>query len=341
MKRLILSLITLSLAPFCLGSQEGTVLPEIVRPFKFRVQTPYFYISQGIDTFIYTILPCRLVAKVGKEGEGPGEILLDRSEGNTQVALHTEPGALIVRAINKLIYYTADGRYQREINTAKAGNWLCPLEDGFVGKRYVMGDDGKNHHQVFYLDQNLKLINEIFRQINGWQGPQQPFNPLLTKGTKFECVGSRLFVLDSFKKEILAYDKKGRNMLKLTHSDIPVPFSDLDREQMIEDYKTNPIWKQIYDSWKRNFVFPDVYTPIHDFEVDAPCKEIYMATNTIRMGKRKWFIFDFEGRNISTLLLPIEGLYQFHQKKTYRLLEDDDGEWTFYSLPDLTTHRDA
>ena len=131
-KKILLVFQMLFLSSFIFGAKVA-VLPGINHPYGFRVDGDRFYVTEGVTIFIYSTKDYQLKKKFGKEGEGPGEILLDRRRGNDEIGISIRPDYLIVNSIFKVLYFTKQGEYVKEIRIAESGGRLVePL--GVLGR---------------------------------------------------------------------------------------------------------------------------------------------------------------------------------------------------------------
>ena len=109
-KKILFVIQILLVSVFFFGAKVA-VLPEITHPYGFRVDGDRFYVTEGVTIFIYSTKDYKLKKKFGKEGEGPGEILLDRRSGNDEIGISIRPDYLIVNRILKVLYFTKKGEY--------------------------------------------------------------------------------------------------------------------------------------------------------------------------------------------------------------------------------------
>jgi hypothetical protein len=302
---------------------------EFVNPYSILIDGDRLYISEGVTVFIYSLKDYRLVKKFGREGEGPGEVLLRRRVGNTEITLSADNQYLIVNTSGKVIYFTKDGEFVKEKRIETTGRWLAPLGDCFVGRKFTQEPDGLYHSIVIY-DSNLKKIKEIYRHIHGFQGARKKFNPLTVEQADFNISDDKIFVIDGARTKIIVYNKKGEPLFTITPKDEMVPFTEEDKKSMVEGYKRNPFWKRFYERRKDLFKFPKFYPPIRWFFLDPIDKKIYLKTQKIEKGKRKWLVFDFSGTFIKQLFLP-QGFLRFYNGKYYCFVENEEEEvWELF-----------
>lgn len=310
-------------------AEKVATFTEFVNPYSILIDGDRLYISEGVTVFIYSLKDYRLVKKFGQEGEGPGEVLLRRRSGNTEITLSANNQYLIVNTRGKVIYFTKEGKFVKEKRTETAGRWLTPLGDCFIAKKFIREPDGLYHGIVIY-DANLKKIKEIYRHMHGLQGARKTFNPLTVDLPDFNITENKIFVIDGARTKIMVYNKKGEPLFTITPKDEMVPFTEEDKKNMVDDYKRNAFWKRFYERRKDLFKFPKYYPPIRWFFLDPIDKKLYVKTEKIEKEKRKWLVYDFSGTFIKQLLLP-QGLLRFYNGTYYCFVENEEEEvWELF-----------
>ncbi len=302
---------------------------EFVNPYSIMIDGDRLHISEGVTVFIYSLKDYLLVKKFGKEGEGPGEVLLRRSAGNTEISVSADKDHLIVHTSGKVMYFTKDGEFVKEKRTESAGRWLAPLGDGFVGRKFFREPDAL-YHGIVLWDANLKKVREIYRHIHGLQGARKEFNPLTVEQADFSIADDKIFVIDGALTRILVYNKNGDPLFTIIPDCEPVPFTEEDKQAMINSYRFNPLWGRFYERRRDLFKFPKYYPLIRWYFLDTLDKKLYLKTQRLEKEKREWLVYDFSGKFIKKLLLP-QGLLRFYNGKYYRFVENQDEEtWELY-----------
>ncbi|MFC2146568.1 hypothetical protein ACFLRT_04315 [Acidobacteriota bacterium] len=329
-KKILLVIQMLLVSGFIFGAKVA-VLPEITHPYGFRVDGDRFYVTEGVTIFIYSTKDYQLKKKFGKEGEGPGEILLDRRSGNDEIGISIRPDFLIVNSIFKVLYFTKEGEYVKEIRIAESGGRLLePLGNQLVGRTFK-NEDGKLYHGIALYDASLEKVKEIYNHKHGWQGTENEFNPLTMEQAAFEICGDKIFVLDGARTMVIAFNSKGEKLFTLTHKNDLVKFTDKHKEEMIQNFRLNPSWKAYYETKKRFFKFPEYFPPIRWYYIDPLEKKIYLETEKVENLERKYIVYDFKGKLIKKIMLPSEhkvlgNLTAFYGGRCYKLFENETTE---------------
>lgn len=327
---LLLFLILFSFTAFSYAERTAT-FTEFVNPFSIVIDGERLYISEGVTVFIYSLKDYRLIKKFGKEGEGPGEAMLRRDRGNMEIGLSTTTEFLIVHTSGKVMYFTKEGEFVKEKRTEPAGRWLAPLGDGFVGRKYFREPDAL-YHGIVLWDADLNKVKDVYKHIHGLQGARKEFNPLTVEPADCNVADDKIFVFDGDQSKIMVYDKKGDKLFTVTPrlKDDLVPFTEQNKKDLIDSYRFNPLWKRFYERRPNLFKFPTHYPPLRMYALDARAKKIYLKTQKLEKGKRKWLVYDFNGKFIKKRLLP-PGFIRFHNDTYYCFIENEDEEqWELY-----------
>ncbi len=312
-------------------AEKKAAFTEFVNPFSIVIDGERLYISEGVTVFIYSLEDYHLIKKFGKEGEGPGEVMLRRDRGNTEIGVSTTSDFLIVHTSGKVMYFTKEGKFVKEKRTEPAGRWLAPLGSGFVGRKYSRETDAL-YHSIVLWDTDLNKIKDVYKHIHGLQGARKEFNPLTVEPADYTIADNKIFVIDGDRSEIMVYDKNGDILFTVTpqNEDEPVPFTKENKQDLIDSFKFNPLWKRFYERRPDLFKFPAHFPPIRMYALDTPAKKIYLKTQTLENDKRKWLVYDFNGKFIKKRLLP-RGLIRFYNDTCYRFVENEDEElWELY-----------
>ncbi|MCP4146218.1 MAG: hypothetical protein GY757_00580, partial [bacterium] len=201
-------------------AEKVATFTDMIAPSEFHVDADRFYISEGASISIYSLKDYTLIKKFGKEGEGPGEILLRRSGGNNQIMLAVRKDHIIVKTGTKILFFTKNGDFVKEIKVpASSGRWLEPLKDIYVARKYVRKDTANLFHAVHIFDSQFNLKKELYSHRHGLNLRKlEPFNPLTVEPADFEICGDRIFVIGGNRVEIIGFNVKGEKLFTLTNT---------------------------------------------------------------------------------------------------------------------------
>lgn len=334
MKIILCILIFFIFLPGPVSAQKVAQFPELANPFLFYPDDGRIFITEGVTTFIYSARDYKLLKKFGKEGEGPGEVMLRRGGGTTEIYLVIQPDHIINTSIDKLIYFSKNGEFIKEKKTSAIAMFLTPIGEFYAGFKYTRGDGGNRIASILVFNSQLEKTRTIYSQVHNWSGPNVEFNPLVVEPPLFEVGGDVIFVANEELTFLRGYSTGGGILFEITPKNKPVPFTQKDKDEMIAQYKRTTFWKRYYEIRKSMFKFPAYFPPIRFFNLDRPGKKVYISTNKTAEGERTWLVYDFKGNFIKEITLPAEGIFQFFKGKCYRLAENEDEEiWELFITP--------
>lgn len=325
-------LLVLSLA---VSAEKLADLAEITRPTSLAMDDSQFYIADGHEIFIYSLKDYRFKSRFGKAGEGPQEFNV--GQGGSGLAIFPQTDLLVVNSLGKVSFFTRDGKYIKEIAT-RSGNLLNlyqPIGDKFAGLDLVPGENQSITMTASLYDSQLKKIKTIHTQKFMQRGAFEfPLSPPIFYVVKDKIImgGEQGLVINIFneKGEKLSTIQKEYKLLKVT---------DEYKKGVYQFFKTNPATKQYYEVIKNQLKFSDEFPAIQQFFVAD--QKIYVQTYRKENGRYEFLVFDFSGKLLKRLFLPVEymdglrpsPLYIWHNK-FYQVRENIDEEmWELHATP--------
>jgi hypothetical protein len=131
-------------------------LPDLFNPDSITVDDRQIYITAFPNIYIYSLQDFKLKKKFGRQGEGPQEFNRFALPG-----IHGD--YFVVSDRNKVLYFTKDGDYIKEIKARSIMHWgVKPIGNRFVGKSKFHEDKIEFDTANIY-DENLEKIKTIFK----------------------------------------------------------------------------------------------------------------------------------------------------------------------------------
>jgi 6-bladed beta-propeller protein len=124
---LVLVLVLMSTAAF---AEHAITLPEIMDPAMIEVNNVKLYVLQRTEIFIYSIKDKKLIKKFGREGEGPGEFIINPYGAPMSLTIQGEQ--LVINSTNKISYFSLDGKYLNE-TPAPPNTVFVPMKGEYLG----------------------------------------------------------------------------------------------------------------------------------------------------------------------------------------------------------------
>ncbi len=315
----------LSILPALITAEKVTTLSQPLNPHKIIVSGNQMIVEDFPKIHIFSLEDFRLQRSFGEKGEAPGEFL-PRS-GYVRLNIHVQKDFIFVESNGKLSFFSRDGTFLREMNSAAAGYLFQPMgKNKFIGLRNV-GEKGMLYKTVNIYDSNLKIKKEIFRIKHGSQAGKSIV--LFDKALRYFMDGRCIYIVHDFDFLIEVFDRNG-NHVRTIHK------KDYRHLEITEEHKRrthNHLKRHLrtYPQMKHRLKFPSTFLAVRDIELDD--RKLYVTTFKREKGTVECFIIDQEGTIQERLFLPLieenilrEYPFDIHNGKVYQLVENEETE---------------
>lgn len=334
MRKFNLFFLILLLTGFVFGDKfKAATFLDLLRPKTIEVDKEQIYITDGTTVYIYSKKDFSLVKKFGKRGEGPQEFTIIPPNVNLRVMI--QPDHILVNSMGKLSFFTKKGEYIKEIkhSIAMGTGMLFPMENQYAAFDFAQVD------KKFFLtsniyDSNLKKVREIMRIEVPLRGQRYK---ALEKALFMHATRDKIFISGEKDFVIDVFDKTGKKLFSINQKYELLKFTDAHKEEALNYFKTHPDFKQYYEVIKNFFQFPDEFQAIRNFF--ASDQRLYVQTFLIKNGQTEFYIFDFNGKFLKKVWLPIAltlpleqfQLFTIYNEKLYQLIEnEEEEEWELH-----------
>jgi len=312
-------------------AEKVTTLTEVLKPTVIQVDDSQFYIVEGATIFIYSLKDYKLIKKFGKEGQGPGEFA---TNPQLPTIIDVSTDEIIVNSIGKLSYFTKDGNFKKEIKTVSPSFNFQPMGDRFIGMGRVQ-DDKKLYNTVNIFDSKLAKIKEIYRADTGLRGPGKGIEAI-QKVFWFQYYDNKIFLPGQTDDEIDVFDKDMNKLFTIKVEAKKIKISDEFKKEVINQFKTTPGTKEIFDAFLKPVRFSEYFPTILFFF----CADdiLYVMTWNRENEKNEFYTYDMKGKLIKKLWIPLA--YQDYLQpfplsikngKLYQVVENiDTEEWELH-----------
>jgi len=349
MKKIWLIILTAIMA-LPLSGEKIAVLTDVLKPEQFLVAGERFYIMESTTIFIYSLKDFTLIKKFGRKGEGPGEMNKVPFISNALTAFGNKK--ILVDAINKIIIFSGDGIFVKEVRKKGRVANVLSVGAGFVATRLKRGEDKKSYAVVNLMDAEMNVSKELYAQLMPVQGRNLQ---MVTDSIHVAVHEDKIFIEESVKGFIIeVFDSKGNALYKIKKEVPPLKVTAEDKDALLQELKDDELAKlQIkraggWDNFKTllDFHYPDHYPPIRDMLIKN--RKIYIRTFITQNEKEKYRILDLKGKDLKTVFLPKPMLasiitriysrtvrfFDISNDTYYYLAEnEDDEEWELHSVP--------
>ena len=133
---------------------------------------------------------------------------------------------------------------------------------------------------------------------------------------------------NDFKLDILAKDRK--LLHRITRDIKKIPFTAKDRAKVIDFWKRNPDFKTNYKLWEKRTIWPKTFPAI--FACRVSDNKIYIITYLRKDNESECFIYDFAGKFIRKVFIPLKINSPFMKDYPFNVYKDT--LWQLVDNPD-------
>ena len=347
-KIIILIIIMLILFSLIFSDRVGT-LSEVMKPDNIHVFQDDLYVIEGATIYIYSLKDLQLQKKIGKKGEGPGELKAIPGYPNRVTGY---PEYILVESPDKIVFYTREGNCLKEKRKPSQTTQVIPIGENYVVKRLGPGEDNRTAYSNIYIyNSNMKKVKRLYSQKWVQQGGTPPAIKLdmVVDFINIQVYENKLFIEESpggFLIEV--FDQEGNKLYQIKKSIKPVRVTGEHKKQIIEDFKEDPYVKpqiNMLGGWneaKKLFTmnFHEYFPAIQNMEISG---HLFIRTFRIKNDNDEYLIMGLKGENLKKVLIPrmtkipfmskIMGvkLNVIHNNKLYYLKEnEDEEEWELH-----------
>jgi len=345
-KFLILVIVIVVLFTLGIYGEKIATLTELAKPESITMDKDEIYVVEGATIFAYSTRDFKLLRKFGKQGQGPGEMIVAPNYSN-KITLF--PDHILVESLNKLVYFNREGKLLKEIKkTQFTILQTMPLGNNYVVNKMVFDQKEKKvFHCIALHNAELKEIRELYRMNFMQQG--QPPNGVIDMLFDYPTVriyNGKIFIEESADGFIIEiFNREGKKLNRIQKNYRKIKVSQKYKDEVINRLKGDQLIKVMggWLSFKKLFKlhFPDTFPPIQGIEVSQD--KIFVQTYKEVDNKYEFIVMNFQGQILKRIFLPkfrnvslagsilgtklhlIRGNYLF-----YLLEDEEDEEWHLY-----------
>ena len=315
---------------------DNIVLNEIFNPSSIKIGNDRIFIVQDTEVFIYSTKDYKLIKKFGKKGAGPKEFMKSAAPWIPSLTLYIGNDELFINSIGKVSFFSKDGVFKKESRTSgirQLGRYI-PLQQNYVLIKMMQIEKGR--YTVSYLtDSNLKEIKELCK-VKFPQQSGKKRNPILMAkmADYFDRYSYKdKFVIPNEYGDIYIFDLKGNKVKTFKPEYSIVPINKDFKKKLDNFFSNHKFYKRPYSIDKsRGLIDFGKTLPLFNFYHLADNK-IYIFSNYKKDDKYETFIYDFDGKLIRKLFLPIKNLdifnavpFDIKDGKIFQLVFDEESE---------------
>jgi len=302
MKKILLLIILLFFISFfafstILGTLKGVLKPEMIQVFENELFT-----VEGATIWIYTLPDLTLKMKIGKEGEGPGELKKTNQWYNT---VTVRKNYIFIDSLDKIVFFSRKGTFIKEQKKPYGIHQMVPVGENFVALKQADIQDKIQYQSINLYDSNLNPIKELYKQKSPIQSIGRS-TEMIPDVLNFWVWENNIYIeksRDGFLIEI--FDCNGKIQQSISKKVSFIKVTDTDKQRAVNKFKEDPFVKQIgWEELKKfsKIIFPQSYPSIDSIIVDE--KKIYVKTFKKNNNLEECLVMDLSGNIQKKIHLP-------------------------------------
>lgn len=336
---LVLTIVSMSF-PEKIGTLTGIFKPQMIKVFDNDLIA-----VEGHKIFIFSLDDLRIKKIIAKKGEGPGEFNPDPAR---TIIITVFPQTIIGESRNKVIWFSRDGKFVREIRKTPGILQTLPIGNNLFIHKILYGPGGKNFFTVNIYDTDFKEIKELFRQ-KFFTYEQKVF--VMPDPLNYCLCDNKIFVERSPEGFVIdVYDFEGNRLYRIEKPYEKIPVLESHKKEAYNDYLQIPAFRRMIrergKSYFNNFLktlsldYPDFFPAIQDILADPKSKKLYVKTYYKKDNKEEYLEMDLKGNILKKRYLPqarkVDFLVQMQGDKKYYTIHNN----AFYYLKYIEGEED-
>ena len=295
--------------------QEGEYLFEDIRSFRVDEEGNIYVIDVKAKKLMKFDKQGKLVWKIGKTGQGPGEfqVLSGIELGKSNTLLLYDLGN------RRISYYSLEGGLKEEISVANKPI-IHRVDDDSKGNLYVtiiIYEETIKIKLLNKFDNRLNIAKEIYRKDEKFLPKEVNFYPI---HIHFRVRSDDLITYaNSWEYVIYLADGEGKVKKIIRNKYKPVKYTEADKKRDFSE-----VFSDRTPSPEIKFIFPDYYPPIEHLLIDDQDNIFVRTYERTKDGAYYYDYFDAEGRYIASFPMK-ETIFCIRGERFYTLEEDEEG----------------
>jgi hypothetical protein len=323
--KVLIILICLSFALSLFG-ERLTTFPQLSKQAIIKVGENLICINEGAAVFLYDLNDFKLIKKIGKKGEDPGEFSLDS-------IINILKEKIMIESRGKLSFYSFKGDLIKEIRRLPKYRRLKLLEDRYVASSGILSKD-VYHNAAKILDADFNELKTFYHDEAKYHQKKQNTN--YSSAWMFDVSEKKCFIVGSSDFKIDVFNKNGESLYTIAPEYERVKISQEFIDAFFEYIKKRR-GMQRYHYVKKKVRFPEFFPAISDLVVDGGY--VHVITYRRKKNQSEVFVFDLEGKLVKKTFVPLQysghGLsflpYSIKNNYLYQLIEnEEEEEWELH-----------
>jgi len=265
-----------------------------------------------------------LIRTFGSKGQGPGEM----QYANFIQITSKEEVMVYDPLTRRLLFFSMEGKYLRQISTAKIVNPMHPIKLDSRGEltTFLVPPPPMGEIEIKKFDSNLDLLMMISKEEKDDSYLRR--ERIAWRPSHFCIVTQNDNIVWGYSKkyEFYVLSPEGKLIRKIIKDHEPVNVTEEDQERFEERYKRI---RSSLPNFGIKIIFPKYFPAFRDISVDEKGR-IFLGTYERVKNKESFFyfdVFDFEGKYIAKvpILISLNRPFVWKKNKLYTIEEDEEG----------------
>jgi hypothetical protein len=320
-----------------LGVLNGVLKPEMIQVFNKEL-----YVVEGATVYKYSLPDLKLVKKIGRKGEGPGELKVTPMWYNS---ISIDANCLFVDGLDKIVYFSLSGEYIKERKKPYNVHQMTPIKDHYVASNMIEMEEKTQNLSINLYDSKLQIVKKIYKQKSPVQSVLET-TEMIPDVIHFCVFKDKIYIEKSREGFVIdVYNHSGEKLYRIRKDLQRIPVLEKHRQEAVNKFKQDPFVKQIgFEEFKRmgEFIYPKFFPALQGLIVTDDC--IYARTFKKDLGKEEYIILNLTGNIIKRIYLPRVGnaplmavlmgvkYYTIYDSKFYYISENEEDEtWELFN----------
>ena len=315
-------------------SERVIALSDLERPTQIVVEGGRVYLADSRDVKVYDLRDGRLLRKIGRLGQGPGEFSIEPRR------MSVLGDRLIVQDMGHADCFNLEGVFAGQIKhpSSMAFYPVLPVGSNVVGFPIIRDDEGSMLPSGRIYDSRLKLIRDFYGALPALPPAPPPPGRAMEKSDQllirdygdYTVYGDRIYVADSRRGfSISIFDENGLLLreINLPVDKVKVPKGFVDA--VVKEWKASKNWQAYYSYI--NPVVPEYFPAFIDFKIDRD--RLCFLTAAKKNDLYEIIIMDLEGKILERKFrFPLKPNFEnpFYNRNKYDI-EGDQLIWYAYN----------
>lgn len=330
-------MITCAVLFFCVLSLHGekvTEFQDVINPKGIIVHNNNLVVIQNyeIPVHVYSLDTYKLKHKLGKRGDGPGEV-------RRTPLVFIGDDSYILFSRGKLLRYDGKGNLSAEEKVNHQYLSIKPVGDNFLATRDVFDPRDFSHTLKFFIMNKQSVLKREFHQgdrdVNSARGNNFNQFRMVTHYLDAQTYKNKIFIGDSSRGFRFDVFSENGNLLYTINRDFDkIRITEDYKGKLIDEFKAreSELWPLVKDVMKFYKHFP----PIRSFFVDDD--RIYVTTYKQSGNKQELIVLDLKGNPVKRMFINSRSwqmrkfygmrvdLFTIKNNRLYELVDNEENE---------------